>query len=53
MHCIYRDNTLNATGEGTPITLVPLMGKFMCSMFYGMLQGEGSLPVLMCLAELK
>ena len=25
MHCIYRDNTLNATREGAPITLVPLM----------------------------
>ena len=27
MHCIYRDNTLNATREGAPITLDPLMGQ--------------------------
>lgn len=26
MHCIYRDNTLNATRVGTAITPVPLMG---------------------------
>lgn len=27
MHCIYRDNTLNAVGESAPITLIPLMGQ--------------------------
>lgn len=46
MHCIYRDNTLNATREGVPITLAPLMRKSTSSVFYNTLQAGESLAVL-------
>lgn len=49
MHCIYRDNTLNATREGAAITLAPFMGKSRGSVFHNMLQAGASLPVLIYL----
>lgn len=49
MDCIYRDNTLNAVRESAPITLVPLMGQVYMLHVYHTSQGEGPLPVLMCL----
>lgn len=48
MHCIYRDNTLNATREGPPITLVPLMGQVYMFHVLSYVMRRG-IFVLMCL----
>lgn len=48
MHRIYRDNTLNATREGLPITLVPLMGQVYMFHVLSYVMRRG-IFVLMCL----